>query len=143
MKKFVAIDHDVNENPFQYTIHEDFLDGKRRVTFMVYSFPLNPDEFFEYTFKFIDERTLKGEFVGHNGYPEFTKKGLPEKIIEIASEEFKCNVESSPFQNPSDGNFLIEASQKAWERLVKSNPRARVDETRKVYVLMRQEESER
>jgi hypothetical protein len=142
MVGFEATDIGGNINRFQYTIETDILDGKRTATFRVYEIPPNLDKFFEYTFKFLDERTLKGEFVGHNGHREFSAKGLPEKIIEMASAEFNCNVESSPFQNPSDGNFLIKASQQAWERLLKSNSRTRKDEARKVYVLMRQEEPE-
>ena len=41
-------------------------------------------KWYSHTFIFINQ-TLKSENMNNNGYAEFSKKGIPEKIIEIAS----------------------------------------------------------
>jgi hypothetical protein len=80
---------------------------------------------FTHTFIFLNQ-TLKSENMSNNGYSEFSKKGIPEKIIEIASSEFNSDVISSPI-TPQPGNFLVDTSFKVWQRLVLQNKNSHRD----------------
>ncbi len=107
---------------FQYII-ENSNDGK--ILFKIYSIPKNEMRWFTHTFIFLNQ-TLKSENMSNNGYSEFSKKGIPEKIIEIASSEFNSDVISSPI-TPQPGNFLVDTSFKVWQRLVLQNKNSHQD----------------
>ncbi|PIY12264.1 MAG: hypothetical protein COZ18_02455 [Flexibacter sp. CG_4_10_14_3_um_filter_32_15] len=124
MTEFETVDIDDNICQFQYVKELNDLDNE--VTFKVYSIPLNEMRWFSYRVKIINEDLIKSEHLSINYNTEFSKKGIPEKIIEIASSELNSNIQSSPisFQN---GNYLTEPSRKAWERLVARNENAVLD----------------
>ena len=135
MEQFETMGMDGEPHRFQYRTDSDYCEGHKEVTFFVYTIPENSNRFFEYTFIFKDKNTIKGKSVSHHSIPDFSKKGLPEKIIQIASDLFDCEVYSSPFQNSNSDDYLIEASKKAWERLLKLDPYGEKDEVNKRYVL--------
>ncbi len=134
MEELITIDIDGNECHFQYEIDEDKKTYPDEITFRVYNIPMDKNRFFLYTFKLIDENTAKGEMMDANKCDEFKKKGIPERIIEKASSYLKCNIISSP-RIHQPGNFLVDPSHKAWERLTKQNNNAIKDEQNKCFIL--------
>ena len=121
---------------FDFDVEENNTSNPATITFRVYSIPRNIHRHFEYTFSILDEETAKGETADHHNLEEFVQKGLPEKIIEIASEVLNRDIKSSPI-TPQPGNFLIAASKKAWERLIQTNPYAEKDLANDCFVLRR------
>lgn len=133
MEKLITIDIDGNECHFYYKIEEDKKTSSDEITFLVYSIPENENRFFHYTFKKINENTAQGISMDANNCDEFRKKGIPERIIEKASSYLKCNIISSPL-NPQSGNFMIDPSIKAWERLSEQNNNAFKDEQNNYFI---------
>ncbi len=133
MVQFETIDRDNNVCQFQYSFEYDELN-KMNVEFSVFSIPKNSLRWFSYTFKIIDNNIAKGEMMTKNGCEEFGGKGIPEKIIEIASLILKRKIISSPTIFEA-GNFLIGPSKKAWERLVKNNENASLNENKHYFEL--------
>lgn len=123
MNKFRTIDINNNLCEFQYKVECDELNHEL-VHFRVFTIPEKQNRYFLYTFKIVDNYTAKGEMMTNNGLIEFSQKGIPEKIIEIASLMLKRNIISSPLNNPQAANYLIGPSRKAWERLVANNKNA-------------------
>jgi hypothetical protein len=128
MEEFETIDIENNYCRFQY--HIEFGDELEpdNVHFKVFLIPQNSTRWFLYTFKILDEYTAKGETMTNHGYSEFSKKGIPEKIIEIAAETLNRKIISSPV-TPEAGNYLVETSLKVWERVVEKNKNATFNET--------------
>jgi len=104
---------------FQYTVeYGDDLLKPDEITFKVFSIPENEIRWFSYRLTILDNYTAKKEMLDVNA--EFAQKGIPEKIIEIASKYLKRCIISSPIgYNP--GNYLIPSARKVWERLVLKN----------------------
>jgi hypothetical protein len=125
MEEFETIDIENNICRFQYIVEYGDITDPDKVCFKVYSIPENTWRWFSYTFRMIGHEVAKGEMMTYNGYLEFSKKGIPERIIEIASQVLKRKIISSPI-NPvlNSGDYLVIPSKKAWERLVDSNPNA-------------------
>lgn len=127
MNEFETIDIDYNRCQFQYIFEYENDSNFQTVHFRVFSIPANKTRWFLYSFRLIDNHTAKGEMVTNNGYVEFAKKGIPEKIIEIASIVLNRKIISSPIE-PQAGDYLVGPSYKAWLRLVEINNRARLNE---------------
>ncbi len=124
MVEFDTIDINGTINKFQYSFEKgDEILNPNDVTFKVYSIPKNELRWFSYRFQIIDNDIAKGEMMDINSNVEFSKKGIPEKIIEIASKILQKNIISSPISF-SSGNYLVPPAKKAWERLVNINPNA-------------------
>jgi hypothetical protein len=121
MTKFSTIDINGNSQTFQYLIDFNKLDNE--VTFRVFSIPADEMRWFSYRLKILSKTIAKSEHISNNNCLEFSKMGIPERIIEIASQELNMDIQSSPI-NPQSGNFLISASKKAWERLILKNKNA-------------------
>ncbi len=128
MEEFETIDIDNNHCQFQYEIEYGDELYPDKVYFKVFSIPQDPMRWFSYTFSILDNNTAKGEMMTNNGYDEFAKKGIPEKIIEIASTELKRTIISSP-TTPQAGDYLVRPSFKAWERLTANNENEILNET--------------
>lgn len=124
MTEFSTIDIYGNTQRFQYLIEFSELDNE--VTFRVFTIPANELRWFSYRLKLLSKLIAKSEHMSNNNSPEFAKMGIPERIIEIASLELNVDIKSSPI-NPQNGNFLIPASKKAWERLILINKNAHFD----------------
>ena len=136
MAQFRTLVYERKVYDFDFDVEENNTSNPATITFRVYSIPRNPDRFFKYTFSILDNETVKSETADHHDLEEFKQKGLPEKILEIASEILNRDIKSSPitFQR---GNFLIPAAKKAWERLVLTNPNAEKDELNDCFILRR------
>lgn len=108
---------DIDENICHYQYLFETIEYSNEILFKVFSLPLDEMRWFSYRVKIINNTLVKSEHLSINGNTEFSKKGIPEKIIQIASSELNRNIQSSPitFQN---GNYLTPPSRKAWERLV-------------------------
>lgn len=117
---------------FDYEVVREFNEA----TFYVYSIPRDQHRFLQYTFSILNDNVAKGEMVTANGFIEFRRKGIPEKIIEIAGEVLNKDIISSP-RTFKPGNFLIDSSVKAWERLIVGNPNAERDLANDCYILRR------
>ena len=124
MKEFSTIDIKGNPQTFQYLI--DFNELDNEVTFRVFSIPANEMRWFSYRLKLLSKVIAKSERMSNNNCLEFAKMGIPESIIEIASQDLNTDIQSSPI-NPQSGSFLIPASKKAWERLILKNKNAHFD----------------
>jgi hypothetical protein len=124
MTEFSTIDIYGNPQTFQYVMDFNKLDNE--VSFRVFSIPANEMRWFSYRLKLLSKAIAKSEHISNNNCPEFSKMGIPERIIEIASQELNMDILSSPI-NPQSGNFLIPASKKAWERLILKNKNAHFD----------------
>jgi hypothetical protein len=120
---------DINNNicQFHYKIEYD----NDEVCFSVFSIPQDPMRWFSYTFRILNDNIAKGETMTNNGCQEFAKKGIPEKIIQIASTVLERKIISSSII-PEAGDFLVDPSYKVWERLVTNNKNAilNIDENR-------------
>ena len=134
MKEFETIDIENNVCLFQYTIEYGDELNSEEITFRIYSIPANPTRWFSYKFRIIDNYTVKSEMMSNNGFKEFSKKGIPEKIIEIASQLLKKKIVSSPII-PQAGNYLVETSFKVWNRLVEKNTAAKFNEYQNCFEL--------
>jgi len=120
MVEFNTIDINGTINKFQYSFEKGDELNPDKVIFKVYSIPYDELKWFSYRLKIIDDTFAKSELLDNNGNEEFKRKGIPEKIIEIASKTLQRNIISSPITfNP--GNYLVPPARKAWERLVKHN----------------------
>ena len=124
MTEFSTIDINGNTCQFQYLMEINDLDNE--VTFRVFSIPSDELRWFSYRVKILTDTLVKSEHLNINNHSEFSKKGIPEKIIQIASKELQCSIISSPL-NPQNGDFLIENSFKVWERLVAQDKNAVLD----------------
>jgi hypothetical protein len=127
MEEFETIDMDNNLCRFQYKKEDGDTLNPDNVYFKVFSIPADPMRWFSYTFRIVDDHTAKGEMMTNHGYEEFAKKGIPEKIIEIAAAVLKRTIVSSPI-TPQAGNYLTNASYKAWKRLIAMNENALLNE---------------
>ena len=134
MEQFETIDIDSNTRQFQYIIEYGDELSPNKVYFKVFSIPKNPLRWFSYNFQIIDNNIAKGEMMTNNGNNEFSQKGIPEKIIEIASIILKRKIISSPTIYQA-GNYLIGSSYKAWERLVSRNKNANLDKKNNCFFL--------
>jgi len=134
MTEFQTTDIEGNQCNYQYIIEEGDILREGEITFKVYEIPKNEYEWFSYKFKKLDDALLKGEVMTVNGNSQFRQKGIPEKIIEIAQEKFKVNIISSPIIS-EDGDFLVDSSKKAWERLCRTNSSAELDKENGYYIL--------
>ena len=77
---------------------------------------LDEIRWFSYKVLVVNSNLAKGELLSINGNTEFSKKGIPEKIIKITSFELNSDIQSSSitFQY---GNYLTPQSRKALARL--------------------------
>lgn len=133
MEQFETLDCEKKTCRFQYLIEKGDDLNPDKIHFKVFLNPENPYRWFTYSFQIVDNNTAKGEMMSNNGYVEFAKKGIPERIIEIASNVLKRNIISSPF-TPQAGNYLVGPSYKAWERLVNMNENALKDVNNNCFV---------
>ena len=124
MTEFLTSDIDGNICQFQYSIEIKETDNE--VVFKVHSIPQNEMRWFSYRLKIINNTLAKSEHFSNFENSEFAKKGIPEKIIQIASLELNRDIQSSPITF-SAGNYLIPSSRKAWERLVLQSKSASLD----------------
>lgn len=136
MEELNTIDINGNECQFSLLIEEGDMLSPHKVMLKVYSNPMDEMKWFSYTFEILDEHTAKGSMMTSFNNIEFRKKGIPERLIERASEYLNRNIISSPLHS-EEGNFLVIPSYKAWERLVSENPKARKDETNNHFILER------
>jgi hypothetical protein len=134
MTEFETVDIDDNICQFQYVKEINDLDNE--VTFKVYSIPINEIRWFSYRVKIINENLVKSEHLSINNHTEFSKKGIPEKIIEIASSELNRDIYSSPISF-NEGDFLTPQSKKVWERLVAQNENAVLDSENDCFIYKR------
>lgn len=134
MTQFETIDIDQNLCQFQYSVEYGDELNPDKVYFRVFSIPENPIRWFSYTCKIINENVAKGEMLNSNLNIEFEKKGIPERIIEIASIFLKKTIISSP-TIPQAGDYLVGSSRKAWERLVENNKNATLKEENNYFEL--------
>jgi hypothetical protein len=134
MEQFETIDVDNNICQFQYSVEYSDKSNPSEVYFRVFSIPENPLRWFSYILKIIDHKIAKSEIMTINDNLEFAKKGIPEKMIEIASLLLKRKIISSPII-PKAGDFLIGSSTITWESLVKNNKNASLNEKRKCFEL--------
>lgn len=127
---------DINNNfcKFQYSFEYDKIIEPTEITFSVFSIPENFNRYFSYEFKIINHKLAKGYMMTNNNNEEFAKKGIPEKIIEIASLILKRDIISSPIK-PKAGNYLVVPSYKAWLRLTIQSNNAYLDKNRDCFVL--------
>ncbi|GHN02083.1 hypothetical protein WSM22_35720 [Cytophagales bacterium WSM2-2] len=127
MQSFQTTDIGGNQCTFQYEVVIDEFDSNE-ITFRVFSMKIDPMRWFSYRFKILNKTTAKGEMATCNDNSEFSRKGIPEKIIEIAAQHLNRSIISSPL-NPVAGDYLVGPSVKMWERLVVQNGNAcRTDE---------------
>lgn len=117
---------DICGNICQYQYSFEFLEYSDNVLFKVFSIPMVEMKWFSYRVRILNNKLAKSEHLSTNCNLEFSKKGIPEKIIQIASFELKRDIQSSliNFQN---GNYLTPPSRKAWERLVEQCENAYLD----------------
>lgn len=108
---------------FQWQMNPDDRSNPGEFTFFVYEMTRNELKFYSHTFKVLRDGTYQSDAMNNNGHSAFEKKGIPEKILEVASGIFKKDIRSSNIvMRP--GDFMINASQKAWDRLVSANAKA-------------------
>ena len=119
---------------FQYSFENGNDDGE--IIFKIYTIPYNEMRWFSYKVKIINQSLVKNENWSHNNNLEFSKKGIPEKIIQIASSELNCDVMSSPITF-NLGNFLSPPSRKAWERLINQRENAFLDSKNDCFIYER------
>jgi hypothetical protein len=134
MTIFETFDIDGEIRQYQYSFeHIEYSDD---VLFKVFSIPLDEIRWFSYRVKIINSTLAKSEQFSNFGNSEFAKKGIPEKIIQIASSELNRDIKSSPitFQ---DGNYLTPPSRKAWERLVLQCENAYLDTVKDCFIYKR------
>ncbi len=134
MTPFETIDIDGNIRQYQYSFeHIEYSDD---ILFKVFSIPSDEMRWFSYKVRVLNSNLAKGELLSINGNTEFSKKGIPEKIIQIASFELNSDIQSSPitFQ---DGNYLTPPSRKAWERLVAQSENAFLDSENDCFIYKR------
>jgi hypothetical protein len=110
------------------------------VTFRVFSIPEDQMRWFSYRLKIIDEHTAKGEMMTTNLCEEFSKKGIPERIIKKAAEQLERNIISSPTIAQA-GDYLVGPSYSAWQRLSEQNELANLDEENHRFILTYQAET--
>lgn len=134
MIEMETIDLHNNNCHFQYFVELGDELRPDEITFKVYSIPKEELRWFSYKLKIIDNNIAKSEMMNNNSNFEFSKKGIPEKIIEIAADHLERSVISSPI-NPKMGDFLVPQAIKAWERLIKQNNKVRKDEENGCYIL--------
>lgn len=108
---------------FQWQMDPNDISNHGEITFFVYENPPNAHEFYTHTFIVLKDGSYQSVMMNNNGFPAFAKKGIPEMILETASNIFKKDIKSSSTKM-LPGNFMTRASQKAWDRLVLTNPRA-------------------
>jgi len=132
MIEFETIDIEGEICNFQY-ISETSDDGEY-VFFKIYSIPKDEMRWFTYKVQLVNNTLAKSENMTCNGNGEFLKKGIPEKIIPIASIYLNRSIISSPL-NSELGNFLIDNSVKVWDRLVAQNQNAVRQENNFIYNL--------
>lgn len=137
MTEFYTTDINGNKCTFQYIIEQGDILNEGTVNFKVYAVPKNDYEWFSYKFQRVDENTLKGMVMTVNGNSDFRKKGIPERIIEIAQEIYNVNVISSSL-SPNPPDYLVGPSKNAWERLCNQNPNAKVDVENDCFILRRE-----
>lgn len=128
---------DVNNKQcsFQYIVEYGDELHPNEITFKVYSIPVDELKWFTYKLKIIDDTFAKNELLDNNGNEAFKRKGIPEKIIEIASKTLQRNIISSPITfNP--GNYLAPPARKVWERLVKYNSNAFYSKEQECFVFV-------
>jgi hypothetical protein len=123
MLELETIDMNSNLCLFQYKI--EYTNDE--VCFSVFSNPVDPMRWFSFTFRILNDNIAKGEMMTNNGFIEFSKKGIPEKIIQIASASLERKIISSSII-PKAGDFLVGPSYKVWERLVTNNENAILNE---------------
>lgn len=134
MTIFQTVGKDGMVYKFQYKIEPDRTAEGTSYTFSVYLIPPDDNISYQHTFKRISPTILHSSEMTNNGNPQFSKKGIPEKIIEIAADIYNCDIISSPLI-PDEDKFLTPNSQKVWERLVCSNPNAKKDEGKGYFIL--------
>lgn len=134
MEELITIDIDGNECRFQYLVECGDILSPNEVIFKVFSIPEDPMRWFSYRLIIIDNQTAKGEMMSNNSCIEFSKKGIPEKIIEKAAEKLERDIISSP-TNPQAGDYLVGPSYSAWLRLAKQNDFAYLDEENHRFIL--------
>jgi hypothetical protein len=71
---------------------------------------------------------------------EFSKKGIPERIIKKAAEQLERNIISSPTIAQA-GDYLVGPSYSAWQRLSEQNELANLDEENHRFILTYQAET--
>ncbi len=128
--------NDINNKKclFQYIVEYGDELHPNEITFKVYSIPVDELKWFTYRLKIIDDTFAKSELLDNNGNEAFKRKGIPEKIIEIASKTLQRNISSSPITfNP--GNYLVPSAKKAWERLLKQNTKVKFNKTYDCFIL--------
>ena len=125
MIEISTVDIDGHFSRFQYSQKTVELSDDE-VIFKVYSIPQDEIRWFSYKVKTLNETLAKSEHLSINGNIEFAKKGIPERIIQIASSELNRDIQSSPISY-QEGNYLTPASKKAWERLVIQSNNATLD----------------
>lgn len=135
MKELNTKDIEGNECQFQYMVEYGDKLNPDEVTFKVFSKPQDPMRWFSYRLKIIDKQTAKGEMMTINSCTEFSKKGIPERIIEKAAEQLEKNIISSP-TIPQSGDYLVGPSYRAWVRLTEQNNLAHLDEENHRFILL-------
>jgi hypothetical protein len=137
MEELITIDINRNECRFQYTFEFGDELSPDKVTFRVFSIPLDEMRWFSYDVKILDEQTAKGEMMTINQNIEFAKKGIPERIIEKAAMHLERNIISSPTIAQA-GDYLVGPSYAAWQRLTEQNQGAILDEENHRFILFHQ-----
>ena len=96
---------DINNNicQFHYKIEYD----NDEVCFSVFSIPQDPMRWFSYTFRILNDNIAKGETMTNNGCQEFAKKGIPEKIIQIASTVLERKIISKSGSKKAVGGIFL------------------------------------
>ena len=135
MEELNTIDINGNKCRFQYVTEYGDILNPDEVIFKVFSIPQDPMRWFSYRLKIIDDQTAKGEMLTTNSCIEFAKKGIPERIIEKASEQLERNIISSP-TIAQDGDYLVGPSYNAWLRLTEQNDSAILDNENHRFILI-------
>lgn len=136
MTEFETVDIDKNACKFQYTFEEGDDLNPNKIFFKVFSIPEESMRWYSYTLTIIDEDFAKNEMMTNNGYTEFSKKGIPEKMIEIASDILQKSIISSPTIPVAEGgDYLVESSYKVWERLMAVNDKVSLDEQNNHFII--------
>lgn len=134
----ICVDKSGKANEFKYTIEFSDEDDFQKISYRVISADINTDDWFAFSLVRINDSTGKIYAMNNNNVPELTRKGIPEKLIEITTIQFNSTIISSsnnPKSKQLDTEWRTVAANKVWDRLVADN-KAKYDSQLNLYTYL-------
>ncbi len=116
-----CIDRNGQEVIFRYELAESEEHDKQKWIFRVLPENLQAADWFEFGITMINDNTGKITVMNNRGIEQYSAKGIPEKLIEVASEVLNIEISSSsnnPQRKTFDTEWRTPAATKVWQRLV-------------------------